>query len=432
MTLQFDSSAYGQAFQQGEENRLENERMPLEALALLGQGVQKYQAGQQAKAASEQAKQLYELQLKEAQAKGKDRDLENTPLGQLLSSNQMSSPVAPPSLFDKVEIKQGMGALPMEQQPGGSMIEKFRQFQRGGRFSPPQVDMSSQALAQPDLSVFGLPPEAAGMTLGQIKRMGEAKKLFAEAGQGDYIPPDVFKAALSGDASTISESYPKGVPSKVASLAATSQRAQGTQDIRKTQMANLQDERSERESERVKTRYRNYLLDIEQRDPVIKEMNKQGLALGQVDQILQLARSGNTVSAGTLGFKMGRAMGEVGVMTDQDVVRYVQSGALGRSAADKLSRWIRGVPTDATLEEIQEISKVLQDTFQSKIQPKYDNYINSYAKIEQMEPQDFAAKLSLPYGGSSRTDSSGGGLDPDKKARLEELRRKKASGTLGK
>jgi hypothetical protein len=148
-----------------------------------------------------------------------------------------------------------------------------------------------------------------------------------------------------------------------------------------------------------KGRYRNYLLDMEQRDLVIKEINKQGLSLAAVDSLGGLVNEGNTVAFSALGLKMAKAMGEVGVMTEQDIKRYVTSGMLPQKAADTLSIWLRGRPTEATLEDVNGIAAAMKTAFQEKAQPRYDRYINSYANIEGITPQEFATKLSLGYGG---------------------------------
>lgn len=410
MALRFDPSVYGQAYQQGQENELANQYHPLEALQSLGTSLG--QIGQQG-----QERKLYELQLAEAMRKQTEEKDQDKTLMQLLSGNRISEPTSSMDLFEPPQpMAQGEGGVTI---PRMSMIEKFRQFQSGKlNAAPTSAPQMNEWDASDRIKSFGLPEEALMLTPRQLKTVGESKKLFSDAGSSDFYTPEQVKAIYpQGEA--LSEAFGGRVPKSAVSTAALAGNRNENRELRKEQFGEQLDKET-------KTRYRNYLLDIEQRDPVIKEMNKQGMALGQVDQILKLARDGNTVSAGALGFKMGRAMGEVGVMTDKDVVRYVQSGMLTRGAADKLSRWINGVPTDATLQEIQEISTALQDTFQSKIQPKYDNYINSYAKIEGLAPQDFADRLSLPYGGSSRlTTPSAGGTggaysDPGKEKRYQE------------
>jgi len=74
--------------------------------------------------------------------------------------------------------------------------------------------------------------------------------------------------------------------------------------------------------------------------------------------------------------KMAKTMGEVGMLSESDVTRYVQAKAIDRSTADKLNKWIKGVPTDATLNDIQQIANVMRTRFTEQIQP----IISSYAQ----------------------------------------------------
>lgn len=137
-------------------------------------------------------------------------------------------------------------------------------------------------------------------------------------------------------------------------------------------------------------------------DPEIKPLYGQKIGLSQIDDLVDIAKSGNTVAATALGTKAARAMGEVGVLTDSDVTRYVQSGRLDRKAADVLSRWIQGKPTDATLNEISQISSVIKDRFQSNVQPVYNQYIEVLARNLDMTPDEAAFKLGVQYSPRSK------------------------------
>lgn len=132
-------------------------------------------------------------------------------------------------------------------------------------------------------------------------------------------------------------------------------------------------------------------------DPRIKPLYAQDIGLKQVGDIQNLVAGGNTVAAGALGVKMAKAMGEVGVLTDQDVARYVVSGRIDRMAADKLSKWLRGVPSDATQAEIAQISSVLRDSFSENIQPVYNEYLESFASVEGLTPDEVSKKMAIPY-----------------------------------
>ena len=72
---------------------------------------------------------------------------------------------------------------------------------------------------------------------------------------------------------------------------------------------------------------------------------------------------------------MAKAMGEVGVLTEQDVKRYVQSGQLLRATEDKLLKMIKGTPIQATQDEIIQIVGVMKDAYDSNIRPKQKEYV---------------------------------------------------------
>ncbi len=135
--------------------------------------------------------------------------------------------------------------------------------------------------------------------------------------------------------------------------------------------------RKSKDIQRASERFSQYL----EADPEMKQIKKEKLALGQVEKLIELSKGGNTVAAAGLGAKTARAMGEVGVLTEEDVARYVRSGALARGAADKLMKWIKGKPTDATLEEVRQISLAIKASFEEKIQPMYDKYANRLSRI---------------------------------------------------
>lgn len=174
-------------------------------------------------------------------------------------------------------------------------------------------------------------------------------------------------------------------------------------------------------------------------DPRIKPLYTQDIGLRQIGDIKKIASDGNTVAAAALGVKMARGMGEVGVLTESDVTRYITSGRLDRKAADTLSRWMLGKPTNATMNEIQQISDVLRETFSDKIQPVYNEYIDSFSEVEGLTPDDVSKKMAIPYNplkmlpnagnqGLQPFPVPGSGLSPEKKARLEYLRNKKRGG----
>lgn len=142
-------------------------------------------------------------------------------------------------------------------------------------------------------------------------------------------------------------------------------------------------------------------------DPILVQARKEQLNMGAVQGLVNATMAGNTVAAKALGTKMARAMGEVGVLTDSDVTKYVTSGKLSQNAADKLGMWIKGTPTDATLEEIVEITAVIKDAYAEKIQGVYNSYVNRLAVNNDITTDEAARRLDVPY-----DPNLGGGYKP--------------------
>lgn len=228
---------------------------------------------------------------------------------------------------------------------------------------------------------------------GQYSRTFETVEEDKSIQETKVYTPEQVDAIKSGDTGRLTKAFPTGVPKDAMTLAYSGER-----------IANLESERNQQRDERVKNRYRNYVLDIEQRDPVIKRLQEQKIGMDQVDSMLDLIRgpNPNTVAASAIGVKMAKAMGEVGALTESDVTRYVQSGKLTQKIGDKLTRMIQGVPTDATIEEIQQIADVLKSQFQQNIQPRYDTFLEHYGKIEGIHPEKFAAEIGFRYGGGAK------------------------------
>lgn len=145
---------------------------------------------------------------------------------------------------------------------------------------------------------------------------------------------------------------------------------------------------------------------------ILKDLNKQQIGFNQVNDLIGLTNSGNTIAANALGMKMARGLGEVGVLTESDISRYVQSGQLNRAVADKLSRWVNGKPTDATVEEIGQISNVLKQSWDSKVQPIYNRYVERLSKNYEIPIEEAADRLGVPYKPISSKENNGNQL-PD-------------------
>lgn len=139
------------------------------------------------------------------------------------------------------------------------------------------------------------------------------------------------------------------------------------------------------------------LMDKVARDFRYKDAYKESLSFDQVDKLLKAGEDGNQVAFNTVGTKMAKAMGEVGVLTESDVKRYVEGGSLTRKAGDSLLRMINGKPSDATINDIKQITKVLKEAHENKLQPVFDDYANRAVQLGLSEEEAYKRfKFPLP------------------------------------
>lgn len=215
--------------------------------------------------------------------------------------------------------------------------------------------------------------------------------------------------------------------------------AHGTKVPPKTKLYNdHSDENNQRRDDRVGQMVVNLRSKLES-NPFLNGLRNSQVGLEQLDLTRKLASEGNTVVAAAMGAKAAHAMHEVGVLTNQDVTRYVTSGQLARGSADKLSRWMTGTPTNATLDEIKQMTEVLSDSYMNRVQSIYNDNANVLARNFNMTPEEAAYKLSIPYRAieaqrapQAPPPGGGGGTGwtADKQRRLDELKKKQAAGAL--
>lgn len=149
-----------------------------------------------------------------------------------------------------------------------------------------------------------------------------------------------------------------------------------------------EERRLTKQERRASEKIYNVVKDFES-DPLNKELKKQGLSFGQADSLIESMEEGNEVALGALGTKMARAMGEVGVLTEQDVKRYIQAQSIVRSARDRFGRAFMGRISPETIKDIKEVTSKMKKGFNKKRQTVQDKYVN-YAY------QNFAKDAKIP------------------------------------
>lgn len=126
--------------------------------------------------------------------------------------------------------------------------------------------------------------------------------------------------------------------------------------------------------------------------PVMKEVFKQKLSFTQVDGLLNEIEKGNTVATSALGTKMARAMGEVGVLTDADVIRYIQSAKLSQKVQDRVNLYFKGKLSKPTKEDLKAITAIMRIGAQKQIRPIMNDFINQGVNIG-LSPEEAKTRL---------------------------------------
>lgn len=132
---------------------------------------------------------------------------------------------------------------------------------------------------------------------------------------------------------------------------------------------NLQRQRTQMEKKRYLDSARGLIKD----DPRFKKAVEQGMEFEAVDRLVEQAQSGNQAALAALGTKLARAMGEVGVLTDTDVVRYVGGTSWGRKLQDWAKKGFQGELSEDTIKDISENLTMLKGKLKGDVNRVYGN-----------------------------------------------------------
>lgn len=137
-----------------------------------------------------------------------------------------------------------------------------------------------------------------------------------------------------------------------------------------------QAQREKQEERRIASFAKSY-RDKMLTDPRFKNLKSQEQAFQQIPSIKEAAQAGNEVAVSSIGTRMARAMGEVGVLTDADVVRYLGNQSYGRKLLDWYNRGMKGQIPIQTGEDIQQVSEIMQNLVNTQIIPVYGEYASA-------------------------------------------------------
>jgi hypothetical protein len=154
-------------------------------------------------------------------------------------------------------------------------------------------------------------------------------------------------------------------------------------DVQEKSLArNLEEKRLRREQReagekrRVTKDHLNAARGLLKDDPRFKKAVEQGMEFESVDRLLDQSKEGNQAALAALGTKLARAMGEVGVLTDTDVVRYVGGTSWGRKLKDWYSKGAEGELSEDTFKDIKSNLKTLRTKLADDTNRVYGNAKN--------------------------------------------------------
>jgi hypothetical protein len=156
----------------------------------------------------------------------------------------------------------------------------------------------------------------------------------------------------------------------------------------------------DRRSKDQEMRFNKNIVDVINKfenDKVTKALKDQNLAFDKVDNLLDMMKSGNEAVLSPLGISMAKAMGEVGVMTDKDVVRYIKTNGVADEVKDFFSKKSAGVLTEKTQKNLKDIAGIFKILARNKINKTRDKYINiayrNYGKTMDLSRDEVAYRF---------------------------------------
>lgn len=182
-----------------------------------------------------------------------------------------------------------------------------------------------------------------------------------------------------------------------------------------------------------------------ERHPLVKKLAEQQMAFDDLNTLNDLALDDNVIAFNSMGAKMAKAMGEVGVLTDKDVNRYVESKQLSTRAADTLNKWRTGRLTDASMEDLKDIANAMKGTANRKMRQVWDRHAKVISKNFGLSMEDAYDRLAVPQKDAQWEDPKpaketkqvtpgtgavgGSGLTPEQRQkRIQELKAAQAAG----
>jgi len=162
----------------------------------------------------------------------------------------------------------------------------------------------------------------------------------------------------------------------------------------------------EREDRLARSAQLNAARGLLKDDPRAKKAVEQGMALESIEPLLKEIESGNEMAVQSLGTQLARAMGEVGVLTDTDVIRYVQGTSWGRKLKDWWARGAEGELPSEAIDGIRKNIKAINTNLTKNLDSVYSNAASRMkTAYPELEDSTIRGLLGTPAFKAEKTES---------------------------
>lgn len=165
---------------------------------------------------------------------------------------------------------------------------------------------------------------------------------------------------------------------------------------------------------------------------------KSRTSLAAAGDIRALAESGNPIGAASIPTFAARMAGEVGALTEADKAPFGGSRAVVNRVEQSLKQMADGQLTPENKEFVIGLTSIIEKRANEKMNDTARKRAKQYSKIKEYGTEEEIYNMFIPEIDIAEPQKNpvgsetGNGLTPEKKARLDALRAKKAAGTLGR
>jgi hypothetical protein len=155
--------------------------------------------------------------------------------------------------------------------------------------------------------------------------------------------------------------------------------------------------RGTEEARRVNENYNKFLDKRTADNPMFKKFVEKQDTFNRIDDLIDSAQKGNQASVAALGTQMARAMGEVGVLTDADVTRYLGNSSYGRKLQSWFTKGMQGKIPPAQANELKEVGETFRNLNEIGVNKIYDDAAVRFSQSYPDSADSEEERLQMAY-----------------------------------